>query len=100
MLPGLPVYIVIVFILTVVLCFLLFISAVKNKKTASLIMSAWLVLQGILAYKGFYQNTSGFPPRFALAVAPAFIFIILLLLTKRGQAFGGSLDLKKLTLLH
>ncbi len=100
MIPGLPVYIIIIFILTVILGALLFINSVKNKKKVSVIIVAWLALQGILAYKGFYQNTSGFPPRFVLAVAPAFIFIILLLLTKRGQAFVHSLDLKKLTLLH
>jgi hypothetical protein len=101
MIPGIPAYVTIIFLLAVALTFLLFISAIKKDKgVASVIILTWLTIQGVLAYKGFYQNTSSLPPRFILAVVPAIIFIILLWVTKNGQSFVDNFDLKKLTLLH
>jgi hypothetical protein len=100
MLPDLPIYIVIFFLLTVALTFFLFINAVKNKATTSIILLLWLALTGLLAYKGVFQDTSAIPPRLMLVMVPAILFIIFLLVTRKGKIFTDSLDLKKLTLLH
>lgn len=100
MLTGIPLYVTITFLGTVLLTFLLFIDAVKNKALTAVIIIIWLGLQGALAYKGFYQDESTTPPRFMLAVVPSLLFIIVLLVVKKGQGFKNGLDLKKLTLLH
>jgi hypothetical protein len=100
MLSGLPAYVIIIFIITVIIAYLIFISAVKNKAWPSFIILLWITLTGILAYKGFFKDSSGFPPKLMLAVVPAIIFIIVLLVTKKGQAFTESLDIRKLTILH
>jgi hypothetical protein len=100
MLTGLPAYITIIFLLTVILTGLLFLNATTNKKTVTIIIILWLIVTGLLAYNGFFTDTSGMPPRFALAVAPAVFLIIALLVSKKGQAFVDNLDLRKLTMLH
>lgn len=100
MLTGLPSYISIVFLLTVAITFLLFIRAVKDKTVTCIVLLAWMAVTGALAYKGVFANTKGFPPRFILAVVPAVVFIIILLLNRKGRSFISSLNLKALTILH
>lgn len=100
MLTGIPAYVHIIFLFTVGLTWLLLISATKNKTTPVIITLLWLGITGLLAYRGFYTDTTGMPPKFILAVAPALLFIIALLVSKKGQAFTDSLDLRLLTLLH
>ena len=100
MLTGLPPYITITFLITVALTWLLFIRAVKNKVIPVIILTLWLAVTGFLAYTGFFNDTSGNPPNFILAVAPAFFSIVALMATKKGHAFTDNLDLRKLTLLH
>jgi len=99
MLPNLPAYISIVFILTVILT-LFFLWKASSSKTAIIVALSWLAIQGVLSYKGFYLNTSGTPPRIALAVLPPLGLIILLLITQRGKKFIRRLDLRTLHLLH
>jgi hypothetical protein len=100
MLTGLPAYVIIIFIITVIITYLFFISAVKKKAWPSFIILLWITLTGILAYQNFFKDSSGFPPKLMLAVLPAIILIIVVLVSKKGQAFTDSLDLRKLTLLH
>ena len=99
MLPNLPAYIYIVFIFTVLLT-LWFLWKASFSPTTIIVAVVWLVIQGVLSYTGFYQNVSGMPPRLALAVVPALILIILLLVTKDGKKFTDQLNLKTLHLLH
>jgi hypothetical protein len=100
MLAGLPAYITIVFLLAVVLTWLFLASATKYKTTLTIIIAIWLGITGLLAYKGFFTDTAGIPPKFALATAPVIFLIIALLVSKKGQGFIDNLDLRKLTLLH
>lgn len=100
MLTGIPAYVNIIFLFTVGLTWLLLISATKNKTTPAIITLVWLAITGFLAYRGFFTDTAGMPPKFMLAVAPAVLFIILLLFSRKGQAFADALDLRILTLLH
>jgi len=100
MLTNLPDGLVVIFLLTVILTFLLFINAVKNKPTTAVVLVVWLAVTGILSFKEVFQNTSAIPPRLMILIAPAILFIILLLITKSGRRFTDSIDLKKLTLVH
>ena len=100
MLTDLPDSLVIIFLLTVILTFLLFINAVRNKPTAAIVLVIWLAVTGILSINKVFQNTSTIPPRLMIVIAPAILFVILLLITKSGRKFTDNLDLKKLTLVH
>jgi hypothetical protein len=100
MLTNLPDSAVIVFLLTVMLTFLLFVNAVKNKATTAIVLVIWLAVTGILSFKEVFQNTSTIPPRLMIGIAPAILSIILLLTTKSGRRFTDSINLKKLTLVH
>ena len=100
MLTNLPDSAVIVFLLTVILTFLLFVNAVKNKATTAIVLVIWLAVTGILSFKEVFQNTSTIPPRLMIGIAPAILSIILLFTTKSGRRFTDSISLKKLTLVH
>ena len=100
MLTNLPDSIVIIFLLTVILTFLLFVNAVKNKATTAIVLVVWLAVTGILSFREVFQNTATIPPRLMIGIAPALFFIILLLVTKSGKRFTDGIDLRKLTLVH
>jgi len=96
----LPSYITVIFLTTVALTFFLFVNSTKAKLKVALISLAWLGLSGVLAARGFFQNTSAVPPRLVFAILPAIIVMVVLLVTKKGKRFIDGLDLKNLTLLH
>ncbi len=100
MLTNLPDSLIVIFLLTVILTFLLFINAVKNKPTAAVVLVIWLAVTGILSFKEVFLDTSAIPPRLTIVIVPVILFIILLLITKSGKRFTDSVDLKKLTLVH
>jgi hypothetical protein len=100
MLTGLPPYIIITFLAAVISTYQLFISSVKNKINTSVVILIWLSVTAALAFNEFFLDTSGMPPRFTLAVAPALVFIAALLFTRQGQSYTDRLDLRTLTLLH
>ena len=45
-------------------------------------MLVWSIVHSILAYRGFYQDTTSMPPRFGLVLIPGVLFIILGLLPR------------------
>ncbi|HRI23815.1 MAG TPA: hypothetical protein PLZ45_04020 [Ferruginibacter sp.] len=100
MIPGLPMYLNILFIGTTLLSVFIFYKAASRSNTTLLLLFAWLGIQATVAYTGFYKITTGFPPRFALLAAPALLFIILLFVTGKGKKYLDGLDAKTLTLLH
>lgn len=100
MISNIPSYIVVIFLLTVALTFYFFITSAKNKAAIFLVLLLWLAITGIIAFRGFFQDTSAIPPRLMLVMVPAFLVIIVLMITKTGRSFTDSLDLKQLTLLH
>lgn len=61
---------------------------------------AWLGVQAAMAASLFYTDTLTLPPKFALAVAPVFIFFTILFLTSSGKQFIDQLDPKWLTAIH
>jgi hypothetical protein len=100
MLTNLPAYLNIIFVFTVALTFYLFVLSVRKKITVSAILLLWLLLTGILSFKGIFQNTAAIPPRLALIMIPALVVIVLLFATKKGRTFTDEFDLKKITLVH
>jgi len=100
MIPNLPMVLNILFIATTLLSLFIFYKATNRSNTTLLILLAWLLLQAAAAFTGFYEVTTGFPPRFALLALPALLFIILLFITAKGRAYLDGLDTKTLTILH
>jgi len=96
----LPVFTGIFFGLTTIMTVLLFYRAARYSKTVLRILTAWLVLQGILALTGFYTVTDVMPPRLLLLIGPALLFIVFLFCAAQGRAFLDHLDLQTLTMLH
>ncbi len=95
-----PLYVSILFILTTFLTAYLFYKASRNSKIVLLAIITILTLDAISGLSGFFYNTSGFPPRIMLLMAPLFILIIWLFFSKVGKRFINRLDQKTLTLLH
>ncbi len=97
---DLPIYIYVVFGITVLSAILLFYKATNFSKSFLTLMIVWTIFQSILSILGFYKIANTFPPRFSLLVIPAIILIILKFNTKNGKQFIDSFNLKTLTLFH
>ncbi len=106
MIADLPLYIVVLFIVTTLLTVGIFQSATNrtgfNSKIAKVIyflLPFWLIFQAILSITGFYQVTDSFPPRLiAFGVFPAVIFIVGLFVFSRD--FIAKLPLKTITFIQ
>lgn len=97
---DLPVFLSVLFILcTIFTVIILWMSSSRSRKALVLSLS-WLVLQGALSYSMFYEDTFSFPPRFALLLLPAILFVVVLFFSNKGKRFIDSLDLKTLYLVH
>jgi hypothetical protein len=100
MISGLPIHISVIFYLTLLFAFYFFAKAIRWNKTVIALTIAWLLIQAVIAFTGFYHYEKGFPPRFTMAVAPPFITILLLLISKKGRKLLDSFDVKYLTYLQ
>ncbi len=110
MIPNLPVYITIVFVITTLLALMFFYFSMLNATTdnsagnARIVLSIlafWLVIHAVLSLNDFYAaDTTGVPPRLAFAILPPFVTIVLLFLTKRGLAFIDNLPIIDITYLN
>jgi hypothetical protein len=96
---NLPIYISIFFILTTLLT-LWFLYKASHSKTLISIIVIWLLLQGSIAYSGFYLVSRAMPPRFVLVIGPPLIAILVLFFLPKGRKFLDSLDIEWLTYLH
>lgn len=90
----------ILFIIIIITTIYLFYKASNYSKSFLIIVCIWVFVQSILALKGFYINEHSTPPKFALLIVPPTVFIIILLITKRGRNFIDALNIQQLTLLH
>ena len=107
---NLPVYISIVFVITVLLALILFYTIIKNSSDDKIkaksnliitILKVWVIIQSVLAYTNFYSvGTKNFPLKFFLAVFPMLLTIIILFVTKTGKRFIDSLPLINITWLN
>lgn len=97
---NLPIFISILFGLTVLATIIWFYFAAKSR-TFLTIAIGWIILQTIIGLTGIYQNTESIPPPIMLlGVFPALLFILLSFLTPKGKTFIDSIDLKTLTYFH
>lgn len=100
MINGLPIHISVIFYLTLLFAFYFFAKAIAWNKTVIALTIFWLLIQALITLTGFYLYEKGFPPRFALLVAPPFITILLLFISGKGRHFIDNFDLKYLTYLQ
>lgn len=100
MLPGLSLWISLLFMATA-LATLIFFTAAGPSRKMLLFVLGWTALQVALGLAGFYQDTVSLPPRtMVLAVLPTVIGIVVLFNTASGRAAVDRLDLRTLTWLH
>jgi len=66
----------------------------------TLILLLWSGLHSVLAYNGFYENTTALPPRFVFLLPPLVLAIIYGLRPKQRQWIIQNRNLKTSTLLH
>ena len=100
MIPGLPLYISVLFIIVTLITVYLFYRASHQSDITFIVLASWLMIQAVISLKSFYTNTDTIPPRFALAVVPVLLLILLLFITKKGRIYIDSLDTQQLTYLH
>lgn len=96
----LPLYIPILFGLTIVLTVVWSYLAIKSTKYLILVL-IWLALQSVLGYIGFYNDSTSIPPRlFLFGVFPTLLVTLITFLTQQGKAFIDRINLKTLTYFH
>ncbi len=100
MVDSVPWFVAGEFILVTSLTLGLFHWAIRVSKTAWVLILLWCILQGGLAYVGFYQKTDMLPPRFILVLLPAILVIVLLFQFKQGKRWIASANVSRLALLH
>lgn len=71
----------------------------NNIKLIGLI-SVITIVQGMLAYSGFYTNFDVSPPRIPLLVLPSFLIILIVYFTPSGKRFLDQIDQAWLTFSH
>lgn len=96
----LPLYISLVFGITLLTAIVLFYKASYSSKIVLAVLFLWIIAQSLISYFGFYKLENTIPPRFALLLFPPLTMIVILFITKKGKAFIDGLNIKILTLLH
>ena len=96
----LPLSVILLFLLTAVLAFVLFALAVRGSSRAILLCLLWISAQCAIALSGFYLDTKTLPPRLLLAIAPPLILIAALFFTAWGRRFLSQMSLKWSVLIH
>ncbi|WP_316751804.1 hypothetical protein [Pedobacter gandavensis] len=111
MLESLPVYLSVLFCLTTIATVILLQWTIlgadsrftkKKAGTAALILTLWMILQGILAFKNTYNtDTNSLPPKIILfGILPMVIAIVSLFVSVKGRVFIDGLPLENLTYLN
>jgi len=100
MIENLPNWINLLFLITTFVTIVIFYFSNGKATLITFLIVAWAILHSVLAYNGFYQNTKTIPPRFALVLLPATIFIIIGLLPKAQKWFFQQRNTQISTFLH
>ena len=100
MLQVVPNYVHLLFFVSVLIAFVMFMKATNSSKISITIMLFWITFQSILGISHFYTYTQSIPPRFLLLIAPPVFLIVLLFITAKGRLFIDSLNINFLMLLH
>lgn len=107
MIPSLPTYVTLVFVLTTLLAIGMFLQAYRDirppgfgPKLITFLLPFWMLVTAILAMGGFYGQFGSLPPRvFTFAVLPGLLLILIYFIFFRSD-FIERLSLRSLTLLH
>jgi len=100
MIPDLPVWISILFLITTVITIVFFhFSNGKPLHITGLII-IWSVAQSIVAYAGFYHTSNTMPPRFALVLIPTTLLIVYGLLPRQRHWLITNRKTRVSTFLH
>jgi len=102
-----PLFVSIVFILTIGLTFYLFYRVLnlsnltlKQRNKWVMILCIWIIVQVILSLINFYSEKPQInPPKLPMLVGPPLLFIIYLFNSSRGKSFIDSLSLEDLTII-
>lgn len=97
---NLPLYVYIVFGLTILLALVLFYKATNHSKSFLTLFFAWILFQSVISLSGFYKIVNTIPPRFGLLIIPPLILTIIRFNTKKGKQYIDNLNIKTLTLFH
>ena len=96
----LPVYVPVLFLLTVIVSIGWFYQATKSRSLL-LMLTGWTVLQAILGLLGVYQQTDRLPPRIlAFGFFPALLILVLYLFFGKGKRLIAQTNLSTLTGFH
>ncbi|MEO9511434.1 MAG: hypothetical protein ABJN84_07065 [Flavobacteriaceae bacterium] len=100
MIANLPSWIEILFLITCLVTIVVFHYANGKPRFLTLSIIVWSILQSILAFSGFYQETEKIPPPFALVLLLTTLFIILGLTPKALNWMVTNRDTRISTFLH
>ncbi|WP_222538159.1 hypothetical protein [Pedobacter polysacchareus] len=111
MLEHLPVYLSVLFCLIAIASLILLQWTIlgsdsrftkKKAGITAIVLSAWLIIQAILALKNTYNtDTDALPPKIILfGILPMVIAIVSLFVSVKGRTFMDSLPLERLTYLN
>jgi len=96
----LPYWMNVLFIVTTALTLVFFFLANGRSWPPIILILTWSLIHSVLAYQGFYLDTSSIPPRFAFVLIPATIFIIYALRKTTRQRTLEKRNMFFSTLLH
>ena len=97
---NIPYYVYFTFLVTLFATIYIFFRATSQSKLFVVIISAWIFIQTILGYFGFYSDSLSKFPKVQFILLPQIIFILIKFITPNGKKFIGSLNLKTLSFLH
>lgn len=97
---DLPIYIYLVFGITVLVAILLFYKATNFSKSFLTLIIFWIIFQSIISLQGFYKIANTIPPRFGLLLIPPLILTIIRFNIKKGKFLIDGMNIKTLTLFH
>ncbi|MCF0056840.1 hypothetical protein [Dyadobacter sp. CY356] len=97
---NLPIYVYLVFGLTVSAALFLFYKATNHSTLFLVIVVSWMIAQTVISFSGFYKITNTLPPRVGLLLMPPLVMTIILFSTNKGKIFVDNLNAKSLTLFH
>lgn len=106
MIENLPLYIVVIFIMSTLITVGIFQYATQRgafsssaTKILSVLLPFWLIFQATIAVTGFYKVTDSVPPRMIVfGIAPALLTIVALFIFSKD--FILRLSLQTLTIIH
>lgn len=97
---NVPTILAITFCAITLLTLYMLLRAVRWSPAFVITTLAWTIILCAVSITGFFNVTSGLPPRFAPVLAIPMLMIAALFMTRRGRAFIDGLDLGLLALLN